>query len=311
MQVSTTNLTKSYGEIQALKNVSVSISGNATGLLGPNGAGKSTFLKLLLGLIPPTTGNASVLGYSSRTQALSIRQNIGYMPESECFIPNMTGITFLTYFGRLSGLSARDAIQRAHEALYYVNIIDERYRKISTYSTGMKQKLKLAQALTHDPALIFLDEPTTGLDPFGRNEMLDLLKKLVNDLDKHIIFSSHILHDIETICEDVVILNEGEMIKQGTLNELMYVHNPDIVVRIRGDHNSYVNTLKSAKLNFIVRQNDISIKNTPGAMESILQAAVSTGVQLRHLEFGSSSLEDLFVDIIQSNQKNNERIPKS
>jgi ABC-2 type transport system ATP-binding protein len=300
MLVSTRNLSKNYGEIQALNNITISISGNATGLLGPNGAGKSTLLKLLLGLIPPSSGNAEVLGLNSITQALPIRQKIGYMPESECFIPNMTAITFLTYFGRLSGLSGRDAIQRAHEALYYVNIGDERYRLISTYSTGMKQKLKLAQALTHDPELIFLDEPTTGLDPIGRKEMLGMLKKLVTELNKSIIFSSHILGDIEKICEDVIILNEGRSIKQGNLHDLMHVHNPDIVIRIRGDLEQFQAALKDAHLSFTIRQNDIAIKNTENAMESILHAAVKSGVQLRYLDFSSSSLEDLFIDLIET-----------
>lgn len=303
MQISSNGLTKSYGEIHALKNVRVEISGHSTGLLGPNGAGKTTFLKLLLGLIPPTRGTAKVLGYSSTEQALDIRQNIGYMPESDCFIPNMTGVSFLIYFGRLSGLSARDAIQRAHEALYYVKIGDERYRLISTYSSGMKQKLKLAQALAHDPELIFLDEPTTGLDPIGRSEMLEMLKKLVTELDKYIVFSSHILKDIEFICEDVIILNEGKLIKQGNLKEFMTVFNPDIILKIRGDTVTFTKALGRSGLVYSERQNEIAVKNKKDAVETILRVAVETGIQLRHLEFSSSSLEDLFIDLIETKQK--------
>ena len=306
MLIRTMNLSKSYGEIRALDNVSIEISGHATGLLGPNGAGKSTLIKLLLGLIPPTSGTGEVLGYSIGAGALSIRQNIGYMPESECFIPNMSGVTFLAYFGRLSGLSARDAMQRAHEALYYVNIGDERYRLIDTYSSGMKQKLKLAQALTHDPDLIFLDEPTTGLDPMGRKEMLGLLKRLVTDLNKNIIFSSHILHDIETVCEDVVILNKGQLIKQGNIHELMTVQNPDIIIRARGNLKKFKKLLAGMGLNFTQRQNDIAIENTEGAMNKILKAAVGSKVQLRNMDYKTSSLEDLFIEIIQHGNDNGE-----
>jgi ABC-2 type transport system ATP-binding protein len=293
------HLSKYYGQIRALHDVTHDITEHATGLLGPNGAGKSTLIKLLLGLIPPSSGTGEVLGYNIISQPLPIRQNIGYMPESECFIPNMSGITFLTYFGRLSGLSARDAMQRSHEALYYVNIGDERYRLINTYSTGMKQKLKLAQALVHDPPLIFLDEPTTGLDPIGRNEMLGLLKKLVTDLNKNIIFSSHILNDIEMVCDDVTILNNGELIKQGNLEELMHIQNPDIVIKIRGNEVGFTNLLKNYGLNFVIRKNDIAITNTEGAQKKILKAAVESGIQLRSMDFSTSSLEDLFIDIIE------------
>jgi ABC-2 type transport system ATP-binding protein len=298
--IQVSNLSKNFGDVQALRNLTVDISSKATGLLGPNGAGKSTLIKLLLGLIPPNSGDASVLGYSIHRDELKIRQNIGYMPESDCFIPNMTGITFLTYFGQLSGLSPGDAMQRAHESLYYVNIFDERYRLISTYSTGMKQKIKLAQALTHDPDLIFLDEPTTGLDPIGRTEMLGLLRKLVTDLNKNIIFSSHILHDIETVCDDVVILSEGRLLKQGNLKELMREGSSMLTVRIRGDQDAFLRALESRGVKFEVGKFNISIEKTDSVVDNILNAAVESKVQLRNLDYSKNTLEELFINMIRN-----------
>ena len=303
MLLQTNNLTKLYGRVTALNNLNLKIPKGAIGLLGPNGAGKTTLLKLLLGLSPATYGTGTVLGKNIQTSSLEIRQKIGYMPENDCFILDINAVTHLTYLGQLSGLSYHDAMQRTHEALYYVKIGDERYREISTYSSGRKQKVKLAQALVHDPELIFLDEPTTGLDPSGRREMLNLIKGIVDDQNKNILFSSHILTDIEHICDKVVIMNNGELVKMGNLQELLSEKEPDLVVKVRGDVDGFIKTLKSNGLNPIKRKNDILIKHSPGLSKHVIEIAAQTGVQLRHLDNSKRSLEELFVNLIRPGDK--------
>lgn len=298
MILETTNLTKLYGRITALDQLTLKVPDGAVGLLGPNGAGKTTLIKLLLGLTPATMGSGTVLGRDIHTSSLEIRQKIGYMPENDCFIPDMNAVSHLTYLGQLSGLSYHDAMQRTHEALYYVKIGDERYREIATYSSGMKQKIKLAQALVHDPELIFLDEPTTGLDPSGRREMLNLIKGVVKDQNKNILFSSHILTDIEHICDRVVILNYGKLVKMGKLQDLLYEKEPDLVVRIRGDVDNFVKTLQERGLEPHKRKNDILIKYAPDVSKRVIKLAAQTGVQLRHLDRSKRSLDELFIRLI-------------
>ena len=169
------NISVSYGDLLALDGVSLSVEGGAVGLLGPNGAGKTTLIKTLLGFLKPSTGGGEVLGMDIETRQLDIRQKVGYMPEGDCYIPGMNAVSFVSYAGQLCGMPRKDAIQRSHEVLQYVGMDEERYRMLETYSAGMKQRIKLAQALIHDPKLLFLDEPTTGMDPIGRQEMLDLI----------------------------------------------------------------------------------------------------------------------------------------
>ncbi len=191
-----------------MDDLSVAIPDGAIGLVGPNGAGKTTFLRLLLGLLQPTAGTATVLGHGI-ADGIAVRERIGYMPEHDCLIPDMTGIGLVSYMGRVSGLDKDTAMARAHDVLQFVGVEEERYRKIAEYSTGMKQKIKLAQAMVHDPPLYIFDEPTTGLDPRGRTEMLDLLRTIARAGGRNIILSSHLLPDVETICKYVVILDGG------------------------------------------------------------------------------------------------------
>ena len=181
----------------------------AVGLLGPNGAGKSTLLKSLLGFIVPDKGSMKVLDMDVATSPLEIRARIGYMPESDSHIPGMNAVSFVAYCGQLSGLPAADAMQRAHEVLYYVGLGEARYRNIETYSTGMKQRIKLAQAIVHDPDLLFLDEPTNGMDPKGRDEMLELIHDLAHNKNVNLILSSHLLPDVEFTCDHVVVMDKG------------------------------------------------------------------------------------------------------
>ena len=194
----------SYGTAPALRDVSAVFPNGAVGLLGPNGAGKSTMLKSLLGFIVPTSGRLDVLGLNVAERPLEIRARLGYMPEHDGHVPGMNAVTFVAYCAELAGLPKTDAMQRAHEVLFYVGLGEARYRNLETYSTGMKQRIKLAQALVHDPELLFLDEPTNGMDPKGREEMLELIRDLAHNKGVNLILSSHLLPDVEYTCDHVV-----------------------------------------------------------------------------------------------------------
>src|SRR6186713_2304569 len=200
-----------YGTQWALSDVSASFPEGAVGLLGPNGAGKSTMLKALLGLLEADSGRIGVLDLDVAVAPLDIRARVGYMPESDAQIPGMTAVSFVAYCAELSGLPAADAMQRAHEVLYYVGLGEARYRNVETYSTGMKQRIKLAQALVHDPDLLLLDEPTNGMDPKGRDEMLELVRDVAHNKGINLILSSHLLPDVESVCESVVVMNRGQI----------------------------------------------------------------------------------------------------
>ena len=206
-----------YGAQRALQDVSATFAAGAVGLLGPNGAGKSTMIKALLGFVVPNTGRMRVLGRDVAAQPLDIRARVGYMPENDAHIPGMNAVTFVAYCGELSGLPPADAMQRAHEVLFYVGLGEARYRAVDTYSTGMKQRIKLAQALVHDPDLVFLDEPTNGMDPKGRDEMLELVRDLAHNKGVNVIVSSHLLPDVEYTCDDVVVMDKGRVATAGPI----------------------------------------------------------------------------------------------
>src|SRR5215469_10449390 len=209
-----------YGRNAALRDVTTAFTRGAVGLLGPNGAGKSTLLKSLLGFIVPDKGTMKVLGLDVAASPLEIRARVGYMPESDAHIPGMNAVTFVAYCGELAGLPPVDAMQRSHEVLQYVGLGEARYRKIETYSTGMKQRIKLAQALVHDPDLLFLDEPTNGMDPKGRDEMLELVRDLAHAKGINLILSSHLLPDVEYTCDHVVVMDKGRIAAAGPIAAL-------------------------------------------------------------------------------------------
>src|ERR1700740_1491724 len=195
------------------------LHGKAIGLLGPNGAGKSTLINTLLGFHVPSRGSASVFGLDTRRDRERIRQNIGYMPENDSFIGNMSGVRFVRYMAELAGLPAGEALERAHEALFYVGLGEVRYRKIDTYSLGMKQLVKLAQALAHGPRLLILDEPTNGLDPMARQRMIQLIKDIRKQGGTRLLISSHLLRDIDETCDEVLILNKGRIAAISNIEE--------------------------------------------------------------------------------------------
>jgi ABC-2 type transport system ATP-binding protein len=205
---------KTFGSVQALRDVTVSISAPATGLLGANGAGKSTLMRVTLGLLAPDSGTVRVLGHDASVERADIRRRVGYMPEHNCLPTDMSAQDLCVHIGQLRGLSHRDARRRASEVLFAVGLEEERRRLISTYSLGMAQRTKLAQALVHGPELVVLDEPTSGLDPSGRGEMLAVVRRLSDELGIRVLVSSHVLDDIERTCDEVVVLKDGQLAAQ-------------------------------------------------------------------------------------------------
>ena len=209
-----TNLTFAYLREPVLKGVEFTLEKGAVGLLGPNGSGKTTLLRCLLGQVPLKAGQVKVLGYDMAAQARLARAGLGWMPERGGIIPGMSGVGLVAYLGELSGMPARDAMQRAHEVLHYVGLADERYRKCDDYSQGMKQRLKLAQGLVHDPEWLFLDEPTSGLDPRGRISVLELIRDLAWNKNLGVILSTHLLADVEAVCREILVLRSGELLSR-------------------------------------------------------------------------------------------------
>ena len=222
--IETTALTKVYpGDVTALDGLTVSVQPGVTGLVGANGAGKSTLIKILLGLLPPTEGQATVLGHDTKTSGETIRTLLGYMPEHDCLPPDVTATEFVTHLGRMSGLPPTVAKERAAESLRHVGLHEERYRQIGTYSTGMKQRVKLAQALVGDPRLLLLDEPTVGLDPAGRNSMLELIARIGAEFGISIVVASHLLGEIERICDHLVAIEAGRLLRADTITSMTQV----------------------------------------------------------------------------------------
>ena len=294
-----------YGSQWALSDVSASFPSGAVGLLGPNGAGKSTMIKSLLGFIVPTSGRMHVLGLDVATSPLEIRARVGYMPESDAHIPGMNAVSFVAYCGELCGLPRADAMQRAHEVLYYVGLGEARYRNIETYSTGMKQRIKLAQALVHDPDLLFLDEPTNGMDPKGRDEMLELIRDLAHNKGVNLILSSHLLPDVEYTCDHVVVLDKGAVATHGSIDQLKGPAGRVFEVRVKGEMPPFVAALEAAGLKCHESEEDIMRvfvpggAATPGAdQQRICELALKVGVQVRHLRPSLPTLEDVFAKAI-------------
>src|ERR1043166_5226291 len=247
--VSLDNVVVEYGRNRALNGVTAAFSRGAIGLLGPNGAGKSTMIKALLGFVPPRQGQMQVLGLDVAASPVEIRARIGYMPENDGHIPGLNAVEFVSYCAELSGLPRADATQRAHEVLYYVGLGEARYRKVDTYSTGMKQRIKLAQALVHDPDLLFLDEPTNGMDPKGRDEMLELVRDLAHNKGVHLILSSHLLPDVEYTCDFVVVMDQGAVATAGPIDALKQPRGRVYELRVKtptGEIEPFIGQLKVA-----------------------------------------------------------------
>jgi ABC-2 type transport system ATP-binding protein len=294
------NLTVVYGKNAALRGVSAAFPGGAVGLLGPNGAGKSTMLKSLLGFVLPTQGTMNVLGMSVAAQPVDIRARLGYMPEIDAHIPGMNAVSFVAYCGELSGLPPVDAMQRAHEVLYYVGLGEARYRNIETYSTGMKQRIKLAQALVHDPDLLFLDEPTNGMDPQGREEMLALILDLATNKGMNLILSSHLLPDVEYTCTHVVVLHQGKVVEAGPIKELKTPRGSLFELRIKGDRQAFAGVLQREGMTCHMTDEDLMRVFVPdeSGSRAVFAIAAREGVQVRHLRPSVPTLEDVFAHAV-------------
>ena len=285
-----------YGAVQALDGVDLTIGSGACGLLGPNGAGKSTLLRILLGFLAPEAGEGRVLGRDIRRDPFAIRRLVGYMPEDDCFLPGLDAVSFTAYFGELSGMPRREAMKRAHDVLFYVGLGEARYRQLETYSARMRQRIKLAQALVHDPRLLFLDEPTANLDPRGRAEVLDLIKEISSRKDINVLISSHVLSDIEATCSDVVILNKGRVAAQGKLEALKQVDFSLFELRIKGEAEPFLAALRKNRCRVEETEDGLFKLYVPPEVGRIgvFRAAAASGVQVRHFVQSRTSLEDLF-----------------
>jgi ABC-2 type transport system ATP-binding protein len=289
-------VTLHYGATAALSDVTTEFPRGAVGLLGPNGAGKSTLLKALLGLLVPDRGEMRVLGRDVRHAPLEIRARVGYMPENDSHIPGMNAVSFVAYCGELAGLPRVDAMQRAHEVLFYVGLGDTRYRPVETYSTGMKQRIKLAQALVHDPDLLFLDEPTNGMDPGGREEMLALVRDLAANKGVNVIVSSHLLPDVESTCAHVIVMDKGRVATQGSIDRLKEARGQVYELRVKTATAAFLKRLRANGLECHATDEDVMRVFVPGdgGAHRIFSLAAAEGVQVRHLRPSVTTLEDVF-----------------
>ncbi|HKW75326.1 MAG TPA: ABC transporter ATP-binding protein [Terriglobales bacterium] len=290
------NLQIKLGPRMVLDNLNGSLSGRCIGLLGPNGSGKSTLINTLLGFYKPFAGTAKVFGKSVQSDLRGVRSQIGYMPENDAFIADMTGVRFVRYMAELSGLPAAEAMERAHEAFFFVGLGEARYRKLGTYSLGMKQMAKLAQAIAHGPKLLLLDEPTNGLDPEARQRMLELVRTIRDAGETHILISSHLLRDIEDCCDEVVILKEGRIAALCNLEEERKANLKFLELEVNQE-NGFLESIRglgcecdsfgAGRLK-VVMPETIEVKQ-------LYKIALEHSVQIRRMNYRRDSLEDIFL----------------
>jgi ABC-2 type transport system ATP-binding protein len=273
----------------------VSIGEGITGLVGANGAGKSTLIKILLGLLPATSGTAQLLGYDVASQGPLLRQFVGYMPEHDCLPPDVSATEFVSHMAQMNGLPRAAARERTAETLRHVGLFEERYRPIAGYSTGMKQRVKLAQALVHDPRLLMLDEPTNGLDPAGRDEMLDLIRRVGSDFGISILMSSHLLGEIERVCDFLVVIDGGRLMQAARVSALTEALQ---VLRVEVDSMSEELGQRLAQRGLQVRNDGntllIGLDGAAPPYDTVRDEVVALGVGITRMEQGRHQLEDLF-----------------
>jgi len=290
-------LTKRYqGSVNALDQLSVVVGAGVTGLVGANGAGKSTLIKILLGLLQPTSGTAAVLGYDCATQGAKIRTLTGYMPEHDCLPPDVTATEFVAHMARMSGLPATAAKERAADALRHVGLYEERYRQIGTYSTGMKQRVKLAQALVGDPRLLLLDEPTNGLDPAGRNSMLDLIARIGGEFGISIVVASHLLGEIEQICDHLVAIEGGRLLRADTISSVTQA-SAVLLVEVEEGTRELAAELARRGLASVPQQRGLLVQLVGEATyDTVRDVIADLGLPLNRMEQRRHRLEELFRD---------------
>ena len=308
MTVTVRDLSIRYGSIVAVDGVSVEFPSGAVGLLGRNGAGKSSILKSLLGLVVPTSGSMQVLDLPIDGSPIAVRQVVGYMPEREVHIPQLNGFETVRLAARLSGLSPRLAARRAHEVLYFAGLDEQRYRPVSGYSAGMKQKVKLATALAHDPKILFLDEPTNGLDPKARREMLRLITELSEEFGKSVILSSHILSDVEEVCDHVVLMEQGKVLASKSVAELTRHETRMVHVGITGEATASRAALEQLAGCPVEEESPgrflVTVPNDLSSVR-IFAAIRDGGAQVREFREHRRSLEEVFVDAVRTSGGDN------
>jgi ABC-2 type transport system ATP-binding protein len=290
-----------FGKREILHDIRGELHGRCIGLLGPNGAGKTTLIHTLLGFHPPSAGTARIFGRDIRTEAKQIRAGIGYMPERDAFIGNLTCVHFVRLMAELSGLPSEAALERAHEALFYVGLGEARYRQLGTYSLGMKQLAKLAQSLVHGPKLIFLDEPTNGLDPPARTRMLELIREIRDSQKAHIVLSSHLLRDVEECCDEILILKGGHIAANCNLEEERRANKKFIEMETRNGTQEFVEAIGSLGCEYAVTGNQrVKIVLQDGMeVRDLYRLAAERDVQIRRLNYKRDSLEDIFLKAME------------
>jgi ABC-2 type transport system ATP-binding protein len=293
-------ITKDYRSLRALDEVSLALEPGVIGLLGPNGAGKSTLIKVLMGLVRLSSGSGEVLGYQLGREVRAIRARVGYMPEDDCYIAGLSGVEMVGFAARLSGLPAIEALRRAHEILDFCGLEEERYRPVETYSTGMRQKLKFAQAIVHDPPFLILDEPTAGLDPEEREAMLGRVRLLAARMGKSVLLSTHILPDVQAICDSVVILAKGQVRIVDSLERLCRPTSPSYRVRVLGQPGALLERIRREG-HEVHQEPDgtLDVTATDGLVRSLWDWAREAGVGIRGLVPARNSLEQIFLDAVR------------
>src|SRR5687767_3048968 len=287
------NLTKRYGKVIALDDVTFSISDGITGILGENGAGKSTAIKILLGLLRPSSGSATVLGQDA-SESIAVRSRVGYMPEHDCLPSQVSAAEFLTHMAEVSGLPPAAARPRAADTLRHVGLFEERYRAIGGYSTGMKQRVKLGQALVHDPAFVFLDEPTAGLDPAGREEMLTLIRKTHREFGISVLFSSHLMADIERTCDRIIVIQGGHLVHAGEVEQ--FTKETDTVfIEVDTSRDSLVAALERRGVVVMPDGNGLTVQGSDESVyDQVRDALVEAEAPLRRMAPRRRELTELF-----------------
>ncbi|NUT42504.1 MAG: ABC transporter ATP-binding protein [Thermoactinospora sp.] len=290
----TEGLTKRFPGVTALDQLTVTTGPGVTGLVGANGAGKSTLIKMLLGLLPPSSGRAQVLGLDITAQGAQIRRVVGYMPEHDCLPPDVSATELVVHLGQMSGLPRTAARERAADVLRHVGLYEERYRPIGGYSTGMKQRVKLAQALVHDPQLVFLDEPTNGLDPQGRDEMLALIRRIGSEFGISVLVTSHLLGELERVCDHVIVIDSGRLLRSSAIGDFTQATSV-LTVEVEEGTDALLAKLTEAGQTVTSQGRALLVKvDGPGTYDAVRDAAVELELCLIRLEQGRQRIEDVF-----------------
>ena len=295
-------LSVTFGGRPILRELNGQLRGRAIGLLGPNGAGKTTLIHTLLGFHAPSAGTASISGRDIRGDANQIKSMVGYMPERDAFIAKMSCVHFVRYLAELSGLPPGAALERAHEALFFVGLGEARYRNLDTFSLGMKQLAKLAQAIVHGPKLIFLDEPTNGLDPPARTRMIKMIREIRDSGEANIVLSSHLLRDVEECCEEIVILKDGRLVTYCNLEEERRANKKFLMLETRGDLKPFVSAVTALDCEYAIT-GDHRVKlilQEQTEVRDIYRLAAQTNLQIRRLSYKRDSLEDIFLKAMEN-----------